>query len=274
MLSFRKKAAAAAAAVVGAAALLAVITHFTGENPVSNAVRTVFSPFGTGLSVVSDAIEGRVNFIREAAAYKSINEQLVAENTELKKQNREISVYREENERLNELLSLKNSMGSYSTVAAKVTGYSSEHWYDKIQINKGTLDGIAEGNTVIAAEGIVGIITSAGPNWAEVETIIAPESAAGVSIARTGDIGVTEGDAELCRSSLCKLTFADKGANTIVGAILVTSGTGGIYPPDINVGTIREISADNMGTLNYATVEPMVDFSSLREVLVVNGVTQ
>lgn len=274
MLSFRKKAAAAAAAVVGAAALLAVITHFTGENPVSNAVRTVFSPFGTGLSVVSDAIEGRVNFIREAAAYKSINEQLVAENTELKKQNREISVYREENERLNELLSLKNSMDSYSTVAAKVTGYSSEHWYDKIQINKGTLDGIAEGNTVIAAEGIVGIITSAGPNWAEVETIIAPESAAGVSIARTGDIGVTEGDAELCRSSLCKLTFADKGANIIVGDILVTSGTGGIYPPDINVGTIREISADNMGTLNYATVEPMVDFSSLREVLVVNGVTQ
>ena len=51
-----------------------------------------------------------------------------------------------------------------------------------------------------------------------------------------------------------------------------TSGTGGIYPPGLNVGTIREISADNMGTLNYALVEPKVDFKTLHEVLVINGV--
>lgn len=272
MSFFKKKAGVTVIVVAVIAALLAVITHFTGENPVSNAVRTVFAPFRSGIAAVSGAVSERVDFIREASAYKEQNEQLVNEIIELKKQNKETAVYREENERLNALLELRNSIQGYSTVAASVIGYSSNHWYDSIEINKGTLAGVNTGNTVIAADGIVGTVTDAGPNWAVVNTVINPESATGIAVARTGDIGVIEGDAEMCYDSLCKLTFVDKGANIIVGDILVTSGTGGIYPPDLNVGTIREISADNMGTLNYATVEPMVDFENLREVLVINGV--
>lgn len=272
MSSTKKKLAAVAAVVFGAAAVLAVITHFSGSNPVAGAVRTVFSPFGSGIAAVSGAVEKQIDFIREAAAYKEQNDQLVNEVIELKKAGKETAAYREENEELRELLGLKESMQGYSTVAASVIGYSSNHWYDSIEINKGTLAGVNTGNTVISSDGIVGIITEAGPNWAVADTLIHPESAAGVAVARTGNIGVIEGDAELCRNTLCKLTFVDKGANIIVGDILVTSGTGGIYPPGLNVGTIREISADNMGTLNYASVEPMADLRSLRAVLVVNGV--
>lgn len=39
----------------------------------------------------------------------------------------------------------------------------------------------------------------------------------------------------------------------------------------LSVGVIREINSDAMGNLNYATVEPLVDFNKLYEVLVING---
>lgn len=274
MASNKKKLGAAAAIIAAIAALTAVITHFSGSNPVSGAVKTVFSPFRSGASFIAGSIESRINFIREAAAYKTENDRLASELTELKKKTREIASYQEENDRLNELLDLRESMTEYSTVAASVIGYSSSRWYDTLELNKGTLAGVEKGNTVIVKSGVVGTVTETGPNWSLVETIINPSSATGIKVARTGDIGVVEGDSELCRKIYCKLTFVDKGASIIVGDILETSGSGGIYPPGLNIGKIREIYADNMGTLNYAIVEPETDFKNLHEVLIINGVRQ
>ena len=274
MASNKKKLGTAAAIIAAVAALTAVITHFSGSNPVSGAVKTVFSPFRSGASFIAGSIESRINFIREAAAYKTENDRLASELTELKKKTREIASYQEENDRLNELLDLRESMTEYSTVAASVIGYSSSRWYDTLELNKGTLAGVEKGNTVIVKSGVVGTVTETGPNWSIVETIINPSSATGIKVARTGDIGVVEGDSELCRKIYCKLSFVDKGASIIVGDILETSGSGGIYPPGLNIGKIREIYADNMGTLNYAIVEPETDFKNLHEVLIINGVRQ
>ena len=57
-----------------------------------------------------------------------------------------------------------------------------------------------------------------------------------------------------------------------MGDLLETSGSGGVYPAGLLVGAIREINSDAMGNLNYATVEPLVDFDKLYEVLVINGI--
>lgn len=274
MSFFRKKAGIAVIIVIAAAVLNGVISHYSGLNIISETVRFVFMPFQNGVSFIASQIDATVDFIRESAAYKDQNAMLVNQINELKKQNRDTYLYQEENERLLGLLELKESMDQYSTVAARVIGYSPNKWYDKIEINKGTFAGVNVGNTVMTGEGIVGIVTEAGPNWSIVDTILNPESATGITVSRTGDVGVVEGDSQMCYNSQCKLTFVDKDANIIVGDILVTSGTGGIYPAGINVGTIREISADNTGILNYAVVEPMVNFSKLHEVLVINGVMQ
>ena len=70
----------------------------------------------------------------------------MGEINELKKQNKDVANYREENERLKETLELQNSLENYSTVAASVIAYSSNNWYDTIQISKGSLAGVAVGN--------------------------------------------------------------------------------------------------------------------------------
>ena len=53
--------------------------------------------------------------------------------------------------------------------------------------------------------------------------------------------------------------------------MLETSGSGGIYPPGLVIGTVVSVSADSTGTLNFATIEPGTDMDKLREVLVIMG---
>ncbi len=272
MSSFFKKRGVQLAAVVTAAVLLCVgIAHFIGFNPVSSLLRTVLSPFQNGVAYISHKVSDTTDFIREMKSYKEENERLVREMNELKKQNKDITNYREESERLKEILGLQESLSNYSSVAATVIAYSSNNRYDTIQINKGSLAGVSVGNAVVTPDGVVGKVIEAGPTWSVVSTILDPGSAMGVKVSRTGSVAVVEGDNELCDQNYCKMSFIDKGSNLIVGDLLETSGSSGIYPPGLLVGSIREISSDATGNLNYATVEPMVDFDRLYEVLIING---
>lgn len=269
---FRKKGVQVAAVVTAAVLLCTAIAHFGGVNPVAAGARTILSPFQNGLAYIVNKVKGTTDFIREMKSYKEENERLISEINELKKQNRDVTNYREENERLKEILEMQNEMSGYSTVAASVIAYSSNNRYDTIQISKGSLAGVAVGNAVITPDGVVGKVIETGPTWSLVSTILNPDNAMGVKVSRTGDVAVVEGDDEMYSENYCKMTFIDKGSNLIIGDILETSGSGGIYPAGLSVGAIRNINADAMGNLNYAAVEPLVDFDKLYEVLVINGV--
>ena len=270
--SLLKKKSVRIAAIVTTIVLLCVaIAHFGGSNPVSNAIRSVFAPFQSGFAYIANSVKSTGDFLAESGAYKEENERLVAEINELKKQNRDITSYREENETLKELLELKQNISEYTTVAATVIAYSPNNWYDMIEISKGSLSGINVGNAVITPDGVVGKVVETGPNWSLVSTIIGPDNALGVKISRTGDVAVVEGDREMYRSSVCRMTFIDKDSNLIVGDLLETTAAGGVYPDGLTVGSVREVNADAMGNLNYAVVEPSVDFSRLYGVLVING---
>lgn len=272
MSSFFRKKGVQIAAIITAAVLLCVgIAHFIGFNPASSLLRTVLSPFQNGVAYISHKVSDTATFIREMKSYKEENERLVREMNELKKQNKDVTNYREESERLKEILDMKENLSDYSSVAATVIAYSSNNRYDTIQISKGSLAGVSVGNAVVTPDGVVGKVIEAGPTWSIVSTILDPDNAMGVKVSRTGSVAVVEGDNELCDQNYCKMSFIDKGSNLIVGDLLETSGASGIYPPGLIVGSIREISSDATGNLNYATVEPIVDFDRLYEVLVING---
>ena len=261
------------AAVVTVCVVICVImARFVGVNPASWLARTIFEPVENGFAYIADRISDNIRFVWEMSSYKEENEKLVGQINELTRANRDVSELRLENERLSQLLELKSTMNGYSTVAASVIAYSKNNWYDTIEINKGTRNGLSVGNAVITGDGVVGRITETGPNWSTVSTILNNDNAMGVRVTRTSGLGVVEGDEQLCLDSLCKMTFINQESTIIVGDLLETSGSGGIYPAGLFVGAIREINADNTGELNYATVEPAVDFSRLYEVLVINGI--
>ena len=259
--------------LITAVCILAFATavHFLGTNPLSKVLKTIFEPVQHGFAYISYRADKFKNFLWEMDEYKKQNDELIKRVDELEKQNKDAAQYRNENEQLQSILELKNSINDYTTVAAAVIGYSSESLYETLEINKGSLNGIKKGNSVITDKGIVGTVTETGPNWATVSSILNSDSATGVRVSRTGALGLIEGDASLSKKSLCRLSFVDSVSDIIIGDILETSGSGGIYPPGLSAGRIKEINSDNTGSLEYAEVEPAVDFSDLYAVIVING---
>ena len=52
-------------------------------------------------------------------------------------------------------------------------------------------------------------------------------------------------------------------------AIVITSGKGEIYPPDLVVGRVEELLTDPSGMMHYAVIRPQVDLDSLVEVFII-----
>lgn len=259
--------------IVAAVLTLAGISQATGGNtgPVGYAARIVFAPVQRVIAAVGSSVSGAVGFVWEMHGYKEANEQLVQEMNELRKENRSIADYKAENERLRELLDLKEQHTEFDTVSASVIAYGTNNWGDYVEINRGTAAGLVIDCVVMTPSGVVGRITEIGPNWAKVSTILNSDHAVGAKVTRTGDVAIVEGDVLLAKDGYCKMSFLSKDASLVTGDILETSGLGGIYPAGLSVGKIREIQSDSSGAMQYAVIEPFCDFNDLHEVLVIRG---
>jgi hypothetical protein len=53
------------------------------------------------------------------------------------------------------------------------------------------------------------------------------------------------------------------------GDVVVTSGVGGAFPPGLQVGSIVIATSPNAGVFREAELEPVVEFESLEEVMIV-----
>lgn len=240
-----------------------------GSNPVSNAVNSVLTPIQTQLARLTNPVKSFFNLFGDIKGIREENERLKSENIELKGSLKTVEEYKEENERLQRLLAISEDMTESETVAARVIAYEPDNWFSYVTINRGTASGIEVSDAVITADGLLGQVTEVGKNWAKVSTVINSESSVGVRIVRNGEIGIVEGDTALSRLNKCKLGYLIANASVMPGDILETSGLGGIFPPGIMVGKISDVRKDNMGRLDYAVIEPFIDFDEFYEVLVI-----
>lgn len=264
----KKKSVLAAVFITGAVALIFVL--FGNDNLLTSATKTIFSPILTVTSKMSQSAGNFKDYLIELKVYREENERLNAEINKMKTESRDVAELTAENERLKSLLSIKSSL-KYQTKAGLVISNEPNNWNSTLVINKGSNDGVSIGNAVLSSKGIVGKVSAVGFGWARVSSLLNDETAVGVRILRTGELAVVEGDLELSKSNFCKMSFFDKGTDMVVGDLLETTGSAGLYPEGWIVGTIAKIQSDASGR-EYAVVEPAVDFSNLYEVLVVTEV--
>lgn len=248
--------------------ILMIISNFK-NNVVTNALNTFSTPAQSLLAAIIRPITEHFNVKDRMEAYREENKELIKEITKLKIKMRDTESYIAENERLKGLLDLREKNINMTTVAARAVAKDYDYWHRGITINRGTTHGIKVGNPVMTDDGILGIVESAGPNWAKITTIFDSSSAVGARFTRTGDVGVVEGDFELSESGKCKIEYISATASVMNGDILVTSGVGDVYPAELMIGKVSEVKVDAMGNVEYAIVEPAVNFDDVYEVLVI-----
>ncbi len=236
-----------------------------------NVIIKITMPVQNFFAGIAENVRGFFSHFGDIASLKEENEKLQADIKQLESQNQRNQTYKEENERLREMLDLKDTYKDFNLVAANVTGRDSSTWFLSLIIDKGTDDGLKMTDTVITSDGLVGHITDIGNNWAMITTILDSQSTVAVMVERTEDFATVDGDIDLSAKGLCKMTYISKDSTITVGDMVKTSGLGGVYPKGVNVGKITKIHPENKGVSQYAEVEPSVDFNKVYEVFVITN---
>ncbi|MFZ5640269.1 MAG: rod shape-determining protein MreC, partial [Bacillota bacterium] len=154
----------------------------------------------------------------------------------------------------------------FELVTAKVIGRNSDNWFSTMTINVGTNDGIAKNMAVITGKGLVGRVINVAQYSSEVMLIFDRNSSVGGLSQVTRTPGVLERDQD---TGMLRMIHIPKDLPIREKQTIVTSGFGGIYPPDLPVGMVIKVEIESNGLVKVATVRPFVDFNRLEEVFVV-----
>lgn len=242
----------------------------SGSMPHEQFIGMVMSPFSKGAAAVKKSVS---DFFAAHTQYDKLleeNEKLRTEISSLRAESDENSYLKIENENLKKLLKMADNEEKFSYKAADVVARGTDGWSKTLQLNIGTHDGVKKGDVVLSADGLVGIVTEAGLNWAKVSSLLDPNISIGVMLATTHDCGILSSTAVYGAEGLCKLSYIDGNAVLGRGDRIVTSGLGGVYPKGIPVGSVAEIVRQEDGT-SYTTVVPFTDFSTVDRVYIITN---
>ena len=191
------------------------------------------------------------------------NEQLRHENGQLQVQLQEERALSTQTRSLQQLLELRQRTTLSTTAASVIAGGASPD-FRTFTIDKGTRDGLRPDMAVIAPTGVVGRIIMPSARASKVQLLIDRNAAAGAIVERSRAQGVVLGTG----GDKLKFEYVPGAADVQVGDRVVTSGIDGIYPKGFAIGQIESIHK-GAGVFSAIVVKPVVEFSSLEEVLVV-----
>ncbi len=257
--------------------LITAVLSFTFggiANPFANLAGVVATPFRSGFHSLVTWTEGVYSDAFEREKLLQELEELKKENAQLQAKAREGEAASRENERLRDLLGLKEKRSDFDLESATVTAHGSSNWASTLTISKGSAADVAAGDCVVDQYGnLVGVIREVGLNWSTLITVVDMDLEMGALIARTDGAAIAEGDFTLMGEGKLKLTFLPNGEQLLAGDTILTSGlvSGGSasYPSGLVVGYVQEVRPEYSGMSDYAILTPAADLDSLEQVFVI-----
>lgn len=175
-------------------------------------------------------------------------------------------VIEEENARLRRLLGFAER-NHLPVVAARIIATDILGQFRTVTIDRGQGDGIRAGSPVMNADGVVGTVLTVYSNASRVLLMIDPNSSIDGRVRRTGAQGIVQGG-NMTDKMWCQFAFSLKSEDIEIGDVIVTSGLDQQFPPGLLLGTIAGLGREDVALFQNATIKPAVDFTRLREVLV------
>jgi rod shape-determining protein MreC len=204
---------------------------------------------------------------RDIATLRSQNAELQAEVARLQQQVIALQEKAAEADILAALLNYARTQPESRYVAANVIGRDVSPFLRSIWIGAGTDSGIARGMPVVTEQGLVGRIEEVFPTIARVQLLTDPDAAVNVRLqdSRSEAITVAQLNGEV------RIDQIDQNVTIRPNELVLTSGLGGNYPPDIPVGQVISVRRRDYEIFQQAAVLPGVDFESLEVVLVITS---
>lgn len=264
--------------LLGVAAVAAGLMVYSAANPGSvsfaeKILTVIATPFQNLASSVSGAVSSFWTGLTGSGKIADENEELHQEIDVLKEKLVDYENCKNENERLKELLGLRESNPELSLVSADVIGRDTDDYGTSFIISRGSNDGIEERDAVMTSSGMVGVVTEVFPTSARVTTVLSTDLQIGAKVLRTRDTGVLGGVTSWALNSTMKLSYISRDSSVSAGDIVVTSGASGLYPPNLIIGEITTVETEQNGTSLYAVVSTVENINDIKNVYVVTDFT-
>ena len=211
-------------------------------------VMSVFSHNGSNIfsGAVNTVTKGLSTLTAGAASSDKSKEELEKENEQLKKEN-----------------------PSYDILPAGVLRRDANDDFYSFTLDKGSTDNVEKNDPVITENGLIGWVSDVELTTCRVRTILSPDTKASAIDKKTSDNGIISGNAEYCDDNLTCLTKIAENNKIKVGDIVVTSGTGGVYPKNLIIGKVKELKFNSYDTTRYAVVEPYEDIRTVTSAAII-----
>jgi rod shape-determining protein MreC len=193
--------------------------------------------------------------------------QLQAENALLQQEIIALREQASEAEVLAALLDYARAQPASRYLATNVIGRDISPFIRSILIGQGSDTGIAVGMPVVTAQGLVGRVEEVFSSYARVQLITDPQTAVNVKFQQAR----TEGILSARLNGEIFVDLIDLNAELSEGELVLTSGLGGKYPPDVPVGSVTSIRRRDFDLFQDATVQSSVSFEELSLVLVITN---
>lgn len=165
------------------------------------------------------------------------------------------------------LLDFGRTNPQYEYIASTVIGREISPFLQYIIIDKGTEDGVRYGMPVVTQQGLVGRVDAVIASAARVKLITDVTSVVNIQL-QSAEI-----EAQLNGSLTGELSLDMIPLDEVVepGDVVLTSGLGGNYPPNIFVGQVLSTQRRENALFQTASVQPIVNFESINAVLVIEN---
>lgn len=232
--------AAGVAAAIAAALLLLSTFNPAAYGVLRGGVAELTTPLSSGLNWVRRSFSGIPSGISAYFGVYSENQALrqrVAAEAKLVERARAVI---EENRHLHAILHVRER-GITTVAIARLVNSSASSTRRFATLNAGSSQGVRPAQPVRSGAGLIGQIVSTSPNTARVLLIIDPDSVIPVRRARDGVAAIAAGRGD-GRLEIRAASVGNVALNA--GDLFVTSGTGGIFPPNIPVAQVLRSARD------------------------------
>lgn len=260
--------------VIVAVFLVGIMAYAGANGRLTAAPQELLSVVLTPFQKVTSALSGGAASVWEK--YTSIddvmdrNEQLEAENAELRQQMVDYDRIKAENDAYKALARIQDTNSEASYVSAFVIGRDPLDEFGGFTLDQGSTDGVAVNDAIISDRGyLLGVVVEVDATSCKVMTTLHPSfNAAGV-ISRTRENGIITGSADYAADGQCVLTNLDRATEARKGDQVITTGLGGVFPANLLVGTVQEVVPEQSGKSSSAVILPGADPRTVKHVFIV-----
>lgn len=250
---------------------LAVASGLTGRSIPNLVVQGVLTPLRAGANALTDQAEQIYNYMFRYEALLAENQALKEQIAQMQEDNRLADSISRENDRLRDLLELRQENEDYELVDGYIISRSSTDWNSTFTIDKGTASGIQEGMCAITGNGeVVGLVTEAGSNYCVVKTVLDSSLEISATIASSGYNGIVKGGYASSLDGYLRMNYLPSSSTIRNNDQVVTTGST-VYPRDLILGYVIDAGFDATGVAKYALLEPAANVSSLEQVFILTN---